>query len=58
MTYLHEGLVFEAQHVSTSKGSSSGAEYIPNMNPYCRASLYFHIEHVTRYAQLKLELID
>jgi hypothetical protein len=64
MTYLHEGLTSEAQHISTSNGSSTradlslSAELIPNTEPYCRVVRCFVIELVTGHAKLKLELID
>jgi hypothetical protein len=56
MTYLHGGHISEAQHVSTSNGSSSGAELTPNMDPYFRVVLCFDIKLVTRSSKLKLEL--
>jgi hypothetical protein len=54
MIYLHEGHISQAQRVSTHNGSSSGAELIPNMDPYCRVVLCFDIELVTRSSKLKL----
>jgi hypothetical protein len=39
MTYLHEGRISEAQHVSTPNGSSSGVELMFNMDPYFKVVL-------------------
>jgi hypothetical protein len=58
MTYLHEGRISEAQHVSTPNGSSSGAdsslsaELVRNMYPYCRVVLCFYIQLITRSSKL------
>jgi hypothetical protein len=57
MAYLHEGRISEAQHVSIPNESSSGVEFISDMDPYCAVVLCFDIELVTRSSKLNLKLI-